>query len=77
MRHRLNNSLFGKTALAAVALAGFLMFTGVTPLRADRDNCAEVPKDIRCVDAGEIGAACRGHDRSLWASAPAENDWWR
>ena len=39
MRHRLNNSLFGKTALAAVALAGFLMFTGAPLLRADRDNC--------------------------------------
>ena len=38
MRHRLNHSLFGKTALAAAALAGFLMFTGV-PLRADRDDC--------------------------------------
>ena len=38
MRPRLNNSLFGKAALAAAALAGFLMFTGV-PLRADRDDC--------------------------------------
>ena len=39
MRHRLNNSLFGKTALAAAALAGFLMFTAVPPLRADNDDC--------------------------------------
>jgi hypothetical protein len=39
MRHRLNYSLFGKTALAAAALAGFLMFTGVPPLRADNDDC--------------------------------------
>ncbi len=39
MRHRLNNSLFGKTALAAVALIGFLMFTGAPRLRADRDDC--------------------------------------
>ena len=39
MRHRLNHSLFGKTALAAVALLGFLMFTGAPLLRADRDNC--------------------------------------
>jgi hypothetical protein len=39
MRHRLNHSLLGKTALAAVALIGFLMFTAVLPLRADRDDC--------------------------------------
>ena len=39
MRHCLNDSLFGKTALAALALAGFLMFTGVPSLRADRDDC--------------------------------------
>jgi hypothetical protein len=39
MRHRLNHSLFGKTALAAAALAGFLMFTGVPRLRADNDDC--------------------------------------
>lgn len=38
MRHRLSNSLFGKTALAAVAL-GFLMFTAVPLLRADKDDC--------------------------------------
>jgi hypothetical protein len=35
MRYRLKNSLFGKTALAAAALAGFLMFTGVPRLRAE------------------------------------------
>jgi hypothetical protein len=39
MRHRLNNSLFGKTLLAAAALAGFLMFTGVPSQCADRDDC--------------------------------------
>src|ERR1039457_3092703 len=39
MRHRLNNSLFGKAALAAAALAGFLMFTGAPLLRADNDDC--------------------------------------
>jgi len=38
MRHCLNDSLFRKTALAAAAFAGFLMFTAV-PLRADRDDC--------------------------------------
>src|SRR5260370_19313412 len=39
MQHRWNNSLFGKTVLATAALAGFLMFTGVPSLRADRDAC--------------------------------------
>ncbi|HEX9110196.1 MAG TPA: hypothetical protein VF845_01865 [Terriglobales bacterium] len=39
MRYRWNNSLFGKTALAAAALAGFLMFAGVPSLRADNDDC--------------------------------------
>src|SRR5260370_21760188 len=39
MRHRLNNLPFGKTGLAVAALAGFLMFTGVPRLRADRDDC--------------------------------------
>ena len=39
MRHCLNSSLFGKTALVAAALAGFLMFTAVPRLRADRDDC--------------------------------------
>ena len=39
MRHRLNNLLFGKTALATAVLAGLLMFTGVPSLRADNDEC--------------------------------------
>lgn len=39
MRIRLNHSLFGKTALAAAALAGFLMFTGAPLLRAENDDC--------------------------------------
>ena len=39
MRHRLNHSLLGKTALAAAALAGFLVFTGVQSMRADHDDC--------------------------------------
>jgi hypothetical protein len=39
MRHLLNNPFFGKVALAAAALAGFLVLTGTPPLRADRDDC--------------------------------------
>ena len=39
MRNHLNHWLFGKMALAAVALAGFLMFTGAPLLRADNDDC--------------------------------------
>jgi hypothetical protein len=39
MRPRWNNSLFGKTALAAAALACFLMFTGAPLLRAANDDC--------------------------------------
>ena len=39
MRHRLNDSVFVKTALAAAALAGFLMFSAVPLVRADRDDC--------------------------------------
>ena len=39
MRHRLNHSLLGKMSFATVALAAFLMFTGVPPLRADHDDC--------------------------------------
>jgi len=39
MRYRLSSSLFGKTALAAAALAGYLMFIGVPSLRADHDDC--------------------------------------
>jgi hypothetical protein len=35
MRDRSNHLLFGKTALAAAALAGFLMFTAVPSLHAD------------------------------------------
>ena len=31
----MNHSLFGKTTLAAAALAGFLMFSGVPRLAAD------------------------------------------
>ena len=38
LRHRSKNSFFGKTALAAAALAGFLMFTAAPRLRAD-DDC--------------------------------------
>jgi hypothetical protein len=39
MQIRWNSLLFGKTALVAAALAGFLMFTGTPLLRADRDDC--------------------------------------
>jgi hypothetical protein len=39
MRHRLKNSLVWKKTLAGVALAGFLMFTGVPSLRANNDYC--------------------------------------
>lgn len=39
MRDRSNNSLFGKTVVTSVALAGFLMFTGAPRLRADHDDC--------------------------------------
>jgi len=35
MRHRWTHLLFGKTALAVAALAGFLMFTAVPRLLAD------------------------------------------
>jgi hypothetical protein len=39
MRHRLIHSLFGKSALAAAALASFLMFSGVPRVHADNDDC--------------------------------------
>ena len=39
MRHALNNSLFGNTALAAAALAGVLMLTGAPRLSADDGDC--------------------------------------
>ena len=39
MQHRWNHSLFGKAALAAAALAGFLMFTAGPLLRADDHDC--------------------------------------
>jgi hypothetical protein len=52
MRHRLNNWLFGKTALAAAALAGFLMFAGAPLLRADNDCQRRVARaDHRLHDA--------------------------
>ena len=35
MRHRWIHLFFGETALAAAALAGFLMFTGVPRLHAE------------------------------------------
>src|SRR5258708_40375008 len=39
MRRRWNNLLFGKTALAASALAAFLMFAAAPVLRADDHDC--------------------------------------
>ena len=39
MEHRWNNSFLGKTGFVAAALAGFLMFTAVPPVRADYDDC--------------------------------------
>ena len=39
MQHRWNQSFSAKAALAAAALAGFLMFTAVPLLRADDHDC--------------------------------------
>jgi hypothetical protein len=39
MQHRFISSLFGKAAVAATLLAGFLMLTAVPLLRADDRDC--------------------------------------
>jgi hypothetical protein len=39
VRHRLNIARFPKAALVAIALTGFLAFTGSPRLRADENDC--------------------------------------
>jgi hypothetical protein len=53
MRHRLINSLFGKTALAAAALAGLLIFPGVPRLLADDCQRSVARADHRLHEAIE------------------------
>jgi hypothetical protein len=55
MRHPAKKSLWGRTALAAAALTGALIFTGAPRLRADEGECQRriARADYRLHEAAE------------------------